>query len=68
MGFEIHHLTHERKLTLYKEVFDLINPGARFCNYDHVASSTIELHKQFLARKVYKKKINPINFWIPKSN
>ena len=54
-GFAIHHLTHERKWTLYKEVFEMINPGGMFCNYDHVASSTIELHKQFLARTVYKK-------------
>jgi tRNA (cmo5U34)-methyltransferase len=54
-GFAIHHLPHERKLTLFKEVFEMINPGGMFCNYDHVASSTIELHKQFLARPVYKK-------------
>ncbi|HXS60837.1 MAG TPA: class I SAM-dependent methyltransferase [Candidatus Sulfopaludibacter sp.] len=54
-GFAIHHLPHERKLTLFKEVFEMINPGGMFCNYDHVASSTIELHKQFLARTVYKK-------------
>jgi tRNA (cmo5U34)-methyltransferase len=54
-GFAIHHLTHERKWALYREVFEMINPGGMFCNYDHVASSTIELHKQFLARTVYKK-------------
>jgi tRNA (cmo5U34)-methyltransferase len=54
-GFAIHHLPHERKLTLFKEVFEMINPGGMLCNYDHVASSTIELHKQFLARTVYKK-------------
>jgi tRNA (cmo5U34)-methyltransferase len=54
-GFAIHHLTNERKLALYTEVFNMLNPGGMFCNYDHVASSTTELHKQFLARTVYKK-------------
>jgi tRNA (cmo5U34)-methyltransferase len=48
-------LPHERKLTLFKEVFEMINLGGMFCNYDHIASSTIELHKQFLAMTVYKK-------------
>lgn len=39
-GFAIHHLTHERKHTLYQEIFSRLNHGGVFINIEHVASPT----------------------------
>lgn len=47
-SFAIHHVTHERKRTLYAEVFALLNPGGVFLNLEHVASPSESLHKGFL--------------------
>ena len=47
--FAIHHLEHERKRSLYGEVFDLLKPGGIFANFEHVASPTIRLHMAFFA-------------------
>jgi ubiquinone/menaquinone biosynthesis C-methylase UbiE len=49
-SFAIHHLRHERKRTLYEEVFKCLQPAGVFCNLEHVASSTVPLHHLFLAR------------------
>jgi tRNA (cmo5U34)-methyltransferase len=48
-SFAIHHVTHERKRTLYAEIFAKLNPGGAFLNLEHVASPSDKLHSQFLA-------------------
>jgi tRNA (cmo5U34)-methyltransferase len=48
-SFAIHHLEHERKRSLYGEVFDLLEPGGVFANFEHVASASDRLHLAFFA-------------------
>jgi SAM-dependent methyltransferase len=45
----VHHLEHERKRSLYEEIFDRLEPGGVFANFEHVASPTPRLHVAFFA-------------------
>ena len=45
----IHHLEHDRKRSLYGEVFELLEPGGVFANLEHVASASERLHLAFFA-------------------
>ena len=47
-SFAIPHLRHERKRVLYEEVNDIINPTGVFCNLEHIASPSVQLHIRFL--------------------
>lgn len=42
-GLAIHHLPHERKRSLYGEIFDFLATGGLFVNIDHVASVSREV-------------------------
>ncbi len=46
-SFVIHHLPHERKRSLYQEIYDILNPGGIFCNLEHVASTSQKQHLHF---------------------
>lgn len=47
-SFAIHHLEHERKRSLYQEVFDLLEPGGTFINFEHVASTSRKRQLEFI--------------------
>ncbi len=45
----IHHLPDERKRSLYAEAYGLLEPGGVFANFEHVASPSERLHREFFA-------------------
>lgn len=45
--YAIHHLSHERKRSLYADVFDLLRLGGMFINIEHVASPNLEYQAAF---------------------
>lgn len=47
-SFAIHHLIHERKRDLYRQIFEILAPSGVFCNLEHVASVSPRAHGQFL--------------------
>lgn len=48
-SFAIHHLEHERKRSLYHEIFNLLEPGGTFANLEHVASPSNRVHEAFFS-------------------
>lgn len=49
-GFAIHHLTHDRKRSLFREISGRLRPGGVFANLEVVACATPELHEEFNRR------------------
>jgi tRNA (cmo5U34)-methyltransferase len=47
LAHAIHHLNHERKRTLYREIYDLLGDGGVFVNSEHVASTTPRIEQIF---------------------
>jgi tRNA (cmo5U34)-methyltransferase len=45
-SFAIHHLVHERKRSLYAEVFGILNPAGGFYNLELVSAPSPKLHLQ----------------------
>ena len=49
-GFAIHHLAHERKRTLLREVVGMLRPGGLFANLEVVQCATEALQQEFYRR------------------
>jgi tRNA (cmo5U34)-methyltransferase len=52
-SFAIHHVTHDRKQSLYEEIFNLLTPSGVFTNLEHVASPNQKIHVQFITKIGY---------------
>ena len=49
-GFAVHHLAHERKRQLFREIAAILRPGGVFANLEVVQCATPELHEEFNRR------------------
>jgi SAM-dependent methyltransferase len=49
-GFAIHHMSDERKRTLFEEIVAHLRPGGVFANLEVVQCATPELHQEFNRR------------------
>ena len=47
-SYFVHHLDHKLKRSLYEEIYNILTPTGVFCNLEHVASPSMELHIRFL--------------------
>jgi SAM-dependent methyltransferase len=47
-SFAIHHLRHPRKEALYREAWEVLEPGGVFLNLEHIASPSARVHERFL--------------------
>jgi tRNA (cmo5U34)-methyltransferase len=47
-SFAIHHVPDARKRTLYAEIHAALRSGGIFCNLEHVAPGSRDLHERFL--------------------
>ena len=47
-SFAVHHVPDTRKRSLYAEIHAALTPGGVFCNLEHVAPGSPELHERFL--------------------
>jgi len=59
-SFAIHHLRHERKRSLYGDIYEILNPGGRFYDLDLVSSPTAKLHADFM-KATHREKEDPEN-------
>ncbi len=46
-GYAIHHIDNHLKKRLYKDIFDLLNPGGLFLNLEHVSSPSLPINEMF---------------------
>ncbi|MFD6442731.1 methyltransferase domain-containing protein, partial [Peribacillus sp. NPDC060186] len=46
-GFAIHHLSHDKKKELYKDIYNFLADGGIFINVEHTASATAKIERLY---------------------